>query len=187
MDWRGFNVTIAVALAAVALSPAPGQAQLARRSSTQAGRPGFSLGATAGLGVANVLRVDERLAHGLMFGGRFRWQGGTSGASLALDVQPFRGSAAGVGSPYRALFVVPAYEVSFNNSRVQLGVGAAVYRFEEEAPLGGRTEVAALTGISGSVGIWHDVRLELTWRRTSQVRGYRTHLWSLMLTRLWGL
>jgi len=177
MNSRGTVVCVVVLGGLLAVATAPASAQRSR---------GLLVGAALGAGAVDVTRSRASWDIGPMIGARLRWLGTRSGVSLSADVQPFEADGARPATTYRAVYLMPAWELRAGSARVGAGIGLGVFRFEQ-ALLAGRTEYTTVAGASGSVRLPASFALELMWRRTGLVRGFRTNVWTLQLARLWRL
>jgi hypothetical protein len=147
---------------------------------------GMRAGVAAGAAGIDARRFDAEWDVGPMLGIRWSWAGRRSGAVVAMDVQPFLASGIGSAGRYRAAWLLPAYEVRAGAARVRAGLGLGILRFEHEQ-MDGRTEVVPTSGAGGTIRLPASFALELLWRRTGVVRGFRSNVWSLQLVRLWPL
>ncbi len=143
---------------------------------------GFAIGAAG----VDVRQRGSSWDVGPLIGARVRWSGERSGIGVALDMQPFPASGGATAGEYRALWLLPTWEFRAGTAGVRAGFGLGVLRFDH-AQFEGRTEVATLTGAGASVRLPASLSLELGWRRTGFVRGFRSNIWSLQLVRLWRL
>ena len=183
----GRNRRIVALTACGLMAAAPASAQ--RRGPPRAGaEPAAAMQAGIAAGAAG---VDVRVRGsswdvGPMFGARWSWSGTRSGALFSLDLQPFLASGGDPAGEYRAAWLLPAYEIRAGTARVRAGIGLGIMRFEE-AFLGDRTDFTPVTAAGGTLPLPASLTLELVWRRTGIVRGFRSTIWSLQLARLWPL
>lgn len=176
MKLRGVVVGIVALGGLASAGTAPSSAQRLR---------GFMAGPALGMGAVDVTRSANWDA-GPMIGARLRWLGARSGVSLSVDVQPFEADGGQPETAYRAAYLMPAWELRAGTARVGAGIGLAAFRFD--APLiDGRMEYTTVAGASGAVRLSASFLLEVMWRRTAVLRGFRTNVWSIQLVRLWDL
>lgn len=156
-----------------------------RRTAAQDSR-GLQAGGTLGAAAVDVRRRNTSMDIGPMFGARLRWTGVRSGISVAADVQAYEAEGGTSDDIFRAVYLMPAWEVQAGTARVGVGIGVGMFRFDRAA-LAGRTEYTTVGGASAALRLPASFALELMWRRTGLVRGFRANVWSLQLLRLWQL
>lgn len=144
------------------------------------------IGLAVGAAGVDVRRSREPWGFGPLLGARWSWTRQRSGALVTLDVQPFHVDAGGTTGRYRAVWLLPAWEIRAGAAAIRVGIGVGMFRFEQ-ALFDDRTDFAAITGFAGSVRLPSSFALEIGWRRTGIVRGFQSSILSLQLTRMWNL
>jgi hypothetical protein len=140
--------------------------------------------------IAGAAMVDTNLsgddAYGPIIGGRAAWLSTSSGISVSLDLQPFRGHGSDNTGDFRALYIMPSYDFRIGPGYARAGIGIGVFRFDEVLA-GAMTEVVPFTAAGAGLELPASFGLELVWRYANNVRSVRVNTISLALMRTWPL
>jgi hypothetical protein len=112
------------------------------------------------------------------------WLRPGSTISLGLELQPFEVPVSFVDESFRALYLFPSYELRGDRAALGLGIGLAAARLTG-SPLGDRTEWGTVTGLSLSVALRADFSLEVGWRNTGDMGGFKSSIWLTRVAWTW--
>jgi hypothetical protein len=129
-------------------------------------------------------RLDDDWKFGPVFGGRFEWSRGGSGALLMVDAQPFRAERTSQEGDFRALYVLPALSVGTESRRLAIGLGAGVFDFSSEVEESDIV-VGMVVTAAGSFRVARSSSVEFGWKRIRNVSGLRANLFTLQLVQRW--
>ena len=158
-----------------ALLPAPASAQQTRT---------LTVGLSVGGGAVHRRPGPDPWTFGPVFGGRVGWGNRRSALSMSVDLQPFLSEGSTIAGDFRALYLLPSYGAGSAGRRVRIGLGLALFQFEDGVTEEG-IDVGLAAGASGSLRLPASFSLELGWRLTGDVRGLSANVLMLQLVRLW--